>query len=78
MSYRQVIQAATKCSDDDAFEVEEMLRNQHGGTLDHLTRGVLTLDAKSAYKDLLRYRAQDPNWSPDPEMKAARQKRAKS
>lgn len=75
MGYRQVILAACQCSYEDSFEVEDMLRNAAGGVLDHLSRKELEDGARSAYKDLLALRAEDPNWSPDPAMKAARQKR---
>ena len=75
MSYRDIIQAETACSDEDTFEVEEMLRQIHGGTLDHLSLTALTSDARVCYGDLLLIRKTDPDWSPDPAMKAARRKR---
>ena len=51
MSYRDIIQAETACSDEDTFEVEEMLRQVHGGTLDHLSLTALTSDARVYRRD---------------------------
>lgn len=70
--YRIFIKTACGCSYEDSFEVEDMIRNAVGGTLDHLSREELSNHAKTEYAALLAERKKDPNWSPDPAMKAAR------
>lgn len=47
--YRELIIQATGCPESDANEVEELMRLETGGTLDHLRRAEFKALARVAY-----------------------------
>lgn len=51
--YQKVIKNILDCSDDQVYQVEDILRNViHNGTLDHLSKDEFDSDVKFAYKIL--------------------------
>ena len=60
--YQGTIQEATKCSDKEAAEVEQAMRDIYG-TLDNIDRRRFFKEARSALKDLKRLRQENPDFS---------------
>lgn len=57
--YRQAIIEATRCPEEDAAEIEELMRLDTGGTLDHLTRRQFNALARIARDALAVFREEE-------------------
>jgi hypothetical protein len=62
--YHKAIVAATSCSDDEVPYIEALMRDAHGGTLDHLTSVRFNVAARTAHKAYPAMKAADPDWVP--------------
>lgn len=63
--YHKMVQDVTKCSDDDAYEIEAIMRTQHS-TMDHLTARQFNKLARDSQKALVELRTTDPKWTSGP------------
>lgn len=54
--YQQMIQAATRCPDEDAAEIEEFMRLEYS-TLDHLDADTFKREAQISYEALKLFRS---------------------
>lgn len=57
--YRQMVIEATRCPEEDAAEIEDLMRLQTGGTLDHLRRGEFDVLARVAMQALVIVRKEE-------------------
>jgi hypothetical protein len=64
--YRRAILDVTGCSDDDSYEVEQLMRDANGGVLSHLSKAAIDKEAKVSLEVLRSLRVKVPNWTQGP------------
>lgn len=69
--YQKHIQEASECTDAEAPEVEELMRDIYG-TLDNISAATFRREARKGLKDLRTLRKSDPTWSRIVKQKTAR------
>ncbi len=62
--YRKLIIELIQCKPEDARFVEDLMRDNNGGTLDHLTRARFKSEARNALKSVAAVKASCPYWDP--------------
>jgi hypothetical protein len=62
--YRKTIIELTGCAREDARFVEDVMRSENGGVLDHLPRAKFKREALKALSQVPLMRAEFPGWDP--------------
>ena len=62
--YRKTIIELIDCTLEESRLVEDLMRSENGGVLDHLTRAKFKREAAKALRQVPAMRAEFPDWDP--------------